>query len=334
MKPKLSKNQVSRAGHYLAGLTPCSEEEMKSSRDLLNHWRLEHTQCLEFLFDDVYALQILDASTFMAGRIKKYDTIINKQRRLGINSKLKTMADIAGARIVFASLADMQAAAKKLKYLDAYYDNEHDYLVRPKRDGYRAIHLYFAYDTKHASGLKAELQLKTLAQHYWSTAVESYDLARNAKIKFNEYSPEGSQFFLIASKLIELEETGHDQIQSERYFKLCCELKEEDAVHHMSKMLKALEYEIYITKSLSQAEQSNYIALLHNRTLQELEFHTVESLENYLALEERYAELEDYSVVLTRSATLKDLESSYLNYTGDVSGFNSMVKNWLSIASS
>jgi putative GTP pyrophosphokinase len=79
----------------------------------------------------------------------------------------------------------------------------YDYVANPKANGYRCIHyVYEAVSNKapvELQGLKVELQLRTLLQHYWATAVESVGMFYGQSIKTGKGDQIWNDFFLLSS---------------------------------------------------------------------------------------------------------------------------------------
>ena len=63
-----------------------------------------------------------------------------------------------------------------------------DYLTKPKEDGYRGVHLVYRFRSQTAersvwNGLRIEIQIRSLLQHAWATAVETVDVLRETRLK-------------------------------------------------------------------------------------------------------------------------------------------------------
>jgi ppGpp synthetase/RelA/SpoT-type nucleotidyltranferase len=114
-------------------------------------------------------------------------------------TRLTTMQDIAGLRIVVANLAAQDEAVEKLRGLT-------DCKVKDRRDkpsgGYRAVHIIFVVD-----GYPIEVQVRTKLQHYWAEVSEKAADSDPA-IKYGGGPQEVRRSLLRVSKLVETLEEG------------------------------------------------------------------------------------------------------------------------------
>jgi len=122
------------------------------------------------------------------------------------------MHDLAGCRLIFNSVADVQrfrSAYHKTRAKHVRVDrNRYDYITSPKTTGYRGIHEVYKYEAQYTggaayNGLKIEVQFRTRVQHAWATAVEISDLLDGARIKFDQNAnPMRERLFVLASEYL------------------------------------------------------------------------------------------------------------------------------------
>jgi hypothetical protein len=109
--------------------------------------------------------------------------------------KLSQMQDIGGCRAVVQDVRRVDKLVKmytrvrtKNPHVRAEYVKTYDYITNPKIDGYRCIHLIYKYRSqsslhKHWKGLRIEIQLRSILQHAWATAVETVDAFTGQALK-------------------------------------------------------------------------------------------------------------------------------------------------------
>jgi len=120
------------------------------------------------------------------------------------------MQDIGGVRAIVNSIDEVRGLEKQ--YVDTKrFTHElvshKDYILDPKPDGYRGIHLVFRYNNTLArngiaaeyNGLLIELQLRTKLQHNWATAVETVGVFRQEALKSGKGSADWLEFFTLTS---------------------------------------------------------------------------------------------------------------------------------------
>lgn len=116
---------------------------------------------------------IVEKPTF---RIKSAKSIRDKiiSKGYNFNNFITNMNDLLGIRVICLNLSSLDHVYKKLqdsKDIQFLKDMEKYQIKTPAEDGYRGIHLYFTAENGilHNSKLKGEIQLRTIAQHYWAT---------------------------------------------------------------------------------------------------------------------------------------------------------------------
>ena len=182
--PEFSREQVNVAGARLIS-GGVSESEMEQSLKIVNNWRSSHScllQTTKMLL--LGRAQKIDGIPLVAQRIKRIQTIKEKLIKQ-TDMKLSQMQDIGGCRAI---LKDVSLVEKLLFIYEkaraknpnnrVEFSGMKNYILEPKIDGYRGIHLVYKYRTispklQVFSGLKIEIQLRSKLQHAWATAVEA-----------------------------------------------------------------------------------------------------------------------------------------------------------------
>ncbi len=117
-------------------------------------------------------------------RIKTPRSIIEKLDRKGISSDMlmaeeytevieRELFDIAGIRVICSFPDDIYKIADQLiSQDDITLIRTKDYIVSPKPNGYRSLHLIVEIPVFFASGkrnMKVEVQLRTMAMDFWAS---------------------------------------------------------------------------------------------------------------------------------------------------------------------
>lgn len=110
-------------------------------------------------------------------RLKSPASIREKLTRRGFDVTVenieKELNDVAGVRVICAFPEDVRTIAKALlKQDDVTLIEKKDYILDPKPNGYRSLHLivgvpiYLAHEKKR---MRVELQLRTIAMDFWAS---------------------------------------------------------------------------------------------------------------------------------------------------------------------
>ena len=110
-------------------------------------------------------------------RIKTPKSILEKLQRKGFEISVKgieeNLADVAGIRVICSFPDDIYATAKMLTDQDDIRVIQvKDYIINPKPNGYRSLHLIvsvpiFLQDGKR--NMTVEVQLRTIAMDFWAS---------------------------------------------------------------------------------------------------------------------------------------------------------------------
>jgi len=105
--PSFSRNQVNRAGLWLSEVNSAPDSSHENI-EVLTNWRASHIYILN-LFRNRFSRILKNKKTeaIVSQRLKRTPSIVDKLRR-NKTMMLSRMQDIAGMRIVFSSLCEMQ----------------------------------------------------------------------------------------------------------------------------------------------------------------------------------------------------------------------------------
>lgn len=142
----------------------------------------------------------------VAMRLKRLFRIVAKLQ-IHEGMAVSRMQDVAGIRIIVPSIEDVTALTEDIdrnQLESAEVRRAYDYIIAPKDNGYRSIHLALRHREAGSGydGLLSELQIRTEAEHAWASAVEVNGITSGHHIKYDEGQPEWSRFFQLGAELL------------------------------------------------------------------------------------------------------------------------------------
>lgn len=206
-KPKHSRSRIDRAGRELL-LAEESPEVAESALTIVNDWRSFHA----FPLNSITVVlkqksRRIQPDALVVQRLKRSRSILTKLIREP-SMRLTQMQDIGGCRAVLDTVDSVYLL--KGSYLDnkGQYEVVHidDYIRSPKISGYRSLHLILRYKSKkypEYNNLLLEVQVRTLIQHSWATAVETVGAVIGQALKSSEGEGNWLSYFQNASLALE-----------------------------------------------------------------------------------------------------------------------------------
>ena len=156
-------------------------------------------------------------------RIKTPKSILEKLQRKGFEISVKgieeNLADVAGIRVICSFPDDIYATAKMLTDQDDIRVIQvKDYIINPKPNGYRSLHLILEvpiFLSNEKKNMKVEVQFRTIAMDFWAS------LEHKLKYKINienaeEISKELQRCAEASSQLDLRMQALRDRIEVER----------------------------------------------------------------------------------------------------------------------
>ncbi|MBK0417853.1 GTP pyrophosphokinase family protein [Leucobacter sp. CSA1] len=113
-----------------------------------------------------------------SGRLKDPESIVEKTRRRGVQlhdlaSVRETITDIAGVRIVCSFISDVYRVFELLTaQRDVRVHTVKDYIAKPKKNGYRSLHVILELPVFLSNGpvdTLVEVQIRTIAMDFWAS---------------------------------------------------------------------------------------------------------------------------------------------------------------------
>ena len=203
------RSEVIAAGELLR--TTISPEEVAAAAAAFNvahTWREAHLLPLHSMRTSLqHHARTADFSAIVAGRIKRLASIRKKLKRSRIS--LWDMQDIAGVRAILPSLAKVDEVADRLRSDRSahVFKRQDDHIAAPKPSGYRSLHLMMRYrGDERFHNRSIEVQIRTLRQHAWATAIEAVGLMRGEDLKAGRGHPHWLRLFhLMAGEFASVE---------------------------------------------------------------------------------------------------------------------------------
>lgn len=332
--PMHSSTRVDRAGRNLADGHASTPAEAAEDLDVVNNWRASHAYALNTFQATLRTkLHRLGMQNALVGqRLKRMPSI---ERKLQRNSRMRLtqMQDIAGLRAVVGNVDDLR------RLVDDYHRSrfphirtqDDDYLLAPKADGYRSVHLMYRYQNlvRHEyNRCRVELQVRTRLQHAWATAVETIDAFTGQDIKAGNATAEWARLFVVASALLaDREEFPRPEaLRAVARQDLVDELR---TLEHSLQLRNRLGGYASSLKQIGTMPSSNrthayYLVILNTRELWFNIFPFASTDQDKAS--EAYSQWEkrangELDVVLVAGGNLAQLRHAYPNYFADATAF-------------
>jgi ppGpp synthetase/RelA/SpoT-type nucleotidyltranferase len=210
--PQYTRRQVNDAGAVLINPRRLQDAASYSNAlSVIDNWRASHSFPLNTIQIGLKrrAAQIDDQS-IAAQRIKRLSSIRLKLVRFP-TMKLSQMQDIGGCRAILESVEQVRELVElhqgsRMRHRLSHID---DYIAKPKSSGYRGVHMIYRYRSdknQHYDDLKIEVQVRTVLQHIWATAVETVGTFIQQALKSNIGEEEWLSFFSLMGTAVAFEE--------------------------------------------------------------------------------------------------------------------------------
>ncbi len=110
-------------------------------------------------------------------RLKSWDSLIKKMRSKNLPMTLESLeeniSDVAGIRVICSFQEDIYRLAESfLRQDDVKLIEKKDYIINPKPNGYRSLHLIVEvpiFLQNETRLMKAEVQFRTIAMDFWAS---------------------------------------------------------------------------------------------------------------------------------------------------------------------
>lgn len=300
---------------------------------IINNWRSSHGFPLNtFRVNLQRVARRIDDESLVAQRIKRLSSISKKLQRFP-KMKFSQMQDIGGCRAVVRTVAqvrevaDVYAKSSRMRHILVHPD---DYIAKPAASGYRGIHLIYRYNSdrnEHYNDLKIEVQIRSILQHAWATAVETVGTFLQQALKSNIGEAEWLRFFALMGTVIAYQE-GSPPVPGtpESEEALLSELYEIAINLDVENRLRAYMQAIQVMKQPDSEHADYYLLTIEPAeervTVKGFRRHQIlQATTEYLAVEKNIAKGGAMDAVLVSVDSAASLERAYPNYFADTHVF-------------
>lgn len=298
---------------------------------VINNWRSSHSYPLNALQVNLRKLAAShDHDPIVAQRIKRLPSIRHKLERYDWLT-LSVMQDIGGCRAVMSSVKEVNSLVNHYttKSRAKHHLVRHDpYIDKPKRSGYRGVHLVYSYDGQPDwDGLKVEIQIRSRLQHAWATSVEIAGAFTQQALKSSMGSDDWLRFFTLMSSALALREgtptvpgTPEDSVAlTKELRRYASKLK---AVERLTSYGTTIQH---VEKTMEGVKGGHSFVLELDMAAQQLTIwdfaSALQATEQYEALERAIAEQPNKDAVLVSVESIAALQRAYPNYFLDTTAF-------------
>jgi hypothetical protein len=340
-----SRSTIDRAGKVLIS-QPDDAVAIDKAFEALNNWRSFHGFPLNTITADLrQKIQRIRPGINPVRRLKRTRSILSKLAKESM--RLTQMQDIGGCRAVLKDI-DAVYQVKEL-YLKGRAQHElvsiDDYIRKPKLSGYRSLHLVFRFKSKghpEYNNLLIEVQLRTLVQHAWATAVETVGAVSGQALKSSEGEESWLEYFRYASLALEYsEQPVFSTITPHSLGTIARKLASLGRELQVERKLTAYREALRATDKTTAKNAAYFLLVLlpeqpqlqifsYSRQNADQAFEDYEKYERLLPLYPSrnqlplFPELENYSgaqAVLVGAESFKSVRESYPNYYLDTKSF-------------
>lgn len=339
--PLFSKSAVNAAAKNIVDAQNSNLPINPDDEIIIENWRASHTHVLN-TWQVIFRQRIKNKKIVFAQRLKRKNTIYDKIGRYP-NMKLARMHDIAGCRLIFKSIKELNSFRDNLhaaKFKHILKENEcKNYIDSPKESGYRGIHDVYIYQSRKGNdrsekwnGLSVEIQYRTVYQHAWATAVEVADSLTKSRSKFSQGDQKQLEFFKLASEIIA------------RVYEKRSSCKSDLSDLELAASFLDLEKEINLLKRLKQIRiihdakilEKNVVLFFDNPdpskpNLEVFQFKNLKQAnKKYFELEKAYPD-KDIVLVATNDKLNKSIKNAFRNYFADTADFADYIVKGLDV---
>lgn len=327
-KPEYSRQKVNEAGRKL---TQFDVDNANEWLPVIDNWRASHAHPLNAFYMTLKRRAgKFSRNALVVQRIKRLESIAFKLIH-SEKMKLTQMQDIGGCRAVMPSIDSVRKLQNyyHVEPLSHTFNGIKDYIAFPKTTGYRGIHLKYSVASINPdwpyNGHKIEIQLRTLLQHKWATAVEAAETFTGHALKSNQGSQNWRRFFALMSSVFAIRENSPTiPGTSDDLNVLYDEIRQLDRNHHMAATFSG--YRAIFPQVEKRVGAQYFLVRLDpvKRLVRVEGFKGKESQEanrRYIEAEQLIEKDSAVRVVLVSASSIAALQRAYPNYFLDTDEF-------------
>lgn len=352
--PAYSRTKVDRAGTILRS-SDSSEGEVAEAWHIITNWRSAHAFPLNTITMDLrQKVKRVNPDALVVQRLKRARSILSKLDKES-SMRMSQMQDLGGCRAVVENLEHVYALRDQyLKSRSLHRRaSEDDYIKNPRPSGYRGLHLVYQFESRahpEYNHMLIEVQLRTVTQHAWATAVETVGAVIGQALKASQGEKDWLDYFRHAALALELyEEPIFERDLPISRGTIARKLQQLGRVLEVEKKLTAYREALKSTERISEGTPGYFLLVLlpeqpelqiyafSKRNLDEAyrEYERIEqSLPAYsdssqLSL---FPEFSDYSgaqAVLVGAESFRSIRASYPNYYLDTEIFLDRIRDFI-----
>lgn len=344
VKPEHSSGQVNKAGKsFVHG--DLSTLDYFDALEIINNWRASHQYPLNILADGLRKRsKAIDPKRTVAQRIKRLHSISLKMF-LQPSMRLTQMQDLGGCRVILSNISQVRLLVKALERSDIKHKliDRDDYITEPKASGYRGVHLVYSYysDKKAPSvynGLKIEVQIRSMRQHAWATAVEIVGTIIGQSLKSGQGDADWLRFFSLMGSVIAIKEkTALIPGTPTAPLELYKELKEVEKKLNAQQVLTMYNHALQVSAEKMDEGEYHFLLNLDSQekviTIQGFKKNEADFAKNALISLETTTQAQKINsktdVVLVSVDSLRVLKKAYPNYFMDSMHFVNILSSAL-----
>ncbi len=210
--PEYSRREVNRAAEIFLNQESTFDEK-EEALIVINNWRASHNFPLNtFQMRLRKVAKKINPENLVAQRIKRLASIKLKLERYP-EMNMAQIQDIGGCRAIMKDVSEVDNLVNIYKHesrgIKHKLAKEQDYIQNPKDSGYRGVHLVYKYKSdkvQHYEDMRIEIQVRTLLQHAWATAVETVGIFIKQSLKSSQGEAAWLRFFALMSSAMAITE--------------------------------------------------------------------------------------------------------------------------------
>jgi RelA/SpoT family protein len=336
-RPRNSRARVTAAGEVISERRAQSADlDIDTALNIAGNWRSAHGYPLH-VFNRVLRNRAkeVDPRALVAQRLKRLPAIVTKLKRFQ-TMQLSRVQDLGGCRAVVRTVANVDRLVQRYEQTrtNAWrFVGKKDYILNPKPDGYRSVHLIYEYQGNSQGGsfcgLKIEVQIRSRLQHAWATALETIDTFTGQALKSGLGNDLWKRFFMLTATAIALHEkrpgvpecpTTREEL-SQELKPLCKQLKVPDVFYGLSTGVRVTtektgkDVVAYMLELDSNLKKTEFTGFASNE----------EAAEEYMRLEKENLGKPHIQTVLVSVDSLAALKKAYPSYYLDTDQFTKLV---------